>query len=150
RKNWPKTAQALSAELERLAPALRALGWDVQRDRTGKGTKRKRVLRITRRVSSNGGMPSSASSASFSALADQDVGSDVGVGPGSPELVGSSDLSSDQEWRNRAINDEADEADEGPATATARMPPMPNVPSNGHAPSETLLAVTGEKPPGAK
>jgi hypothetical protein len=47
-KDWPKNAQAMRAELDRLAPNLRALGYEVERTRSG-DRKRARIVTIRKR-----------------------------------------------------------------------------------------------------
>jgi hypothetical protein len=54
-KSWPKGPRALSGQLKRLAPNLRKLGWDTDRDRNSK----KRSWIISRRDDGSGSQPSS-------------------------------------------------------------------------------------------
>jgi len=54
-KAWPKGPRALSGQLKRLAPNLRKLGWDTDRDRNSK----KRSWIISRRDDGSGSQPSS-------------------------------------------------------------------------------------------
>jgi len=54
-KAWPKGPRALSGQLKRLAPNLRKLGWDADRDRSSK----RRFWIISRRDDGRGSQPSS-------------------------------------------------------------------------------------------
>jgi hypothetical protein len=67
RKGWPKSPGALSGQLKRLAPNLRKLGWNADRDRTSK--KRSWVLR--RQHEGNGTHDDGKGPASSSASSQQ-------------------------------------------------------------------------------
>ena len=47
-RNWPKNAQTLSIELRRIAPNLRASGFDVQFGEKTSGIKSKRIIKVKR------------------------------------------------------------------------------------------------------
>lgn len=84
-RRWPADGRALSGELRRLAPALRALGVDVQ---TGiRGAKGKRLLRVV----IAGATPSPPSPASPNAAAEAPIaypqGARVAVGDGGDDEI---------------------------------------------------------------
>jgi hypothetical protein len=106
RRSWPKTPQALSGTLMRLAPSLRQVGIEVERDREGHSSRRFIEIHKVGK-SSSAASASSASSPPSSPSGDADIADSVGVGSSA---------------------DDADDADdekptlETPATGNSKLP----------------------------